>query len=641
MCGIAGVFDYGRSTGSINEGLLQRMSATIAHRGPDDDGIFLSRDGRLGLAHRRLSIVDLAGGSQPMAGPSGEMLVFNGEIYNYPRLRTALEAQGVHFRTTCDTEVILHLYERHGEDCVLHLDGMFAFALWDPGRQRLFFARDRVGEKPFYWADREGTFVFASEIKAILEHPSVTPSVDTSSIGPYFANLVVPSPSTLYAGIFKLAPGTLGTCDTRGVRVRPYWSLFSPRSWRNVDLREAAHEIRQQLTMSVRDRLMADVPVGVLLSGGLDSTTLVALLEERAADMATFSVGSDDPRVDERDEARRVANRFGTRHHEVVLSEADAMGMLGEIIHFQDEPLADPVCLPLHAVCRLAARNDTKVVLAGEGSDELFWGYPSYRRHIARLRSLRALLKLPSPARKALSKAVPARGRFGRYHDVLVGVASGRLNPMHAPVGLSSGYRDYLLEGGDTGLGWAPTDGHGRAGPLDLLAFDTQEYEFGLRLPELLLMRIDRFSMANGVEARAPFLAPALVELAYRLPPSMKMSPSSLASPEGLGKVVLREAVRDVVPELVRQRGKQGFAAPIASWFSAGFGPLLMDLASSDAARKYLVPDALRALVGRHMSGRADHALVLWPVLNFLLWHRRWIEGVSSDELVVSSTRVG
>src|SRR3954466_9519129 len=278
MCGIAGVYEYGRAEGAVDEALLVAMRDVVRHRGPDGEGTFVSPDRRLGLAHRRLSILDLEHGAQPMFGEGGACLVFNGEIYNYPELRRRLEADGTRFATTCDTEVILHLYARHGEACVDHLNGMFAFALWDPREERLLLARDRLGEKPLYWTAAGGRLVFGSEIKALLEHPAVDARVNEAALAADLAHLVVPSPDTLYDGINKLAPGTLAVCDRDGVRTRRYWQLAQPRRFDDVPLDEAAATVREMLQTSVHDRLLADVPVGVLLSGGLDSTALVALL---------------------------------------------------------------------------------------------------------------------------------------------------------------------------------------------------------------------------------------------------------------------------------------------------------------------------------------------------------------------------
>jgi asparagine synthase (glutamine-hydrolysing) len=630
MCGIVGVFEYERRNGSLTEGLVTRMRDTLVHRGPDDAGTWVSADGRVGLGMRRLSILDLAGGGQPMFGSAGEVLVFNGEIYNYPDLRRDLEREGVRFRTTCDTEVILHLYGRHGRDCLSLLNGMFAFALWDPADRSLFLARDRIGEKPLYWAAVGGTLVFGSEIKALLEHPLVTPAVNEQAIAPYLANLVTAPPETLYRGINKLAPGTMAVCDDAGLRTSRYWDLFSPRDFADVTSGEATKTVRELLEAAVHDRLIADVPVGVLLSGGLDSTTLVALLRERAAGLATFSVGFDGhPELDEREHARRVARHFGTDHHEVSVSERAAIEFLPALVYHQDEPLADPVCVPLHFVCALARRNDVPVVLAGEGSDELFWGYPAYRRFHADEQRVRRLMRLPPVVRRGLAAAIPAN-RYAEVQQQVEGLVAGRPLPMHIP-GLTRHHRDKVLRGvpSTAGLGWAPSDA-ARPGQADDLptqwALDTQEYEFGLRLPELLLMRIDRFSMANGVEARVPFLDPWLVEFVYRLPVEQKLR-------AGIGKAVLRDAVCDVVPDWVLQRRKQGFGAPVLQWLGADLGAVLGGLLHSEAIRRYFdVPTLERALSSR--GERLKRHYGLWPILNFALWHRYWIEGESLDAVL-------
>jgi asparagine synthase (glutamine-hydrolysing) len=629
VCGIVGVYDHGRTEGHVDEATLVDMRETIHHRGPDEAGSWVSEDARVGLAMRRLSILDIDGGTQPMFGAGGEVLVFNGEIYNYPELRRELAADGVRFETHCDTEVILHLYARHGIDCLARLNGMFAFALWDPREQRLFLARDRVGEKPLYWADVGGTLVFGSEIKALLAHPAVTPAVNESAIGPYLTNLVTTAPETLYAGIQKLPPGTLAICGPDGPQVRPYWQLFEPRAWNDVGLEEAAAHVRELLDRSVHQRLLSDVPVGVLLSGGLDSTTLVALLREQAAGFATFSVGYDDSPTDERAEARRVARHYGTDHHEVVVGERDAIEFLPTLVHHQDEPLADPVCLPLHFVCALARRHGVKVVLAGEGSDEMFWGYTAYQRILERERWLRGILRLPGPVRRRLPGLVPG-GRWANHRELLAGLADGRPNPMHMPLGLTREYRSRVLrdrrEASSTG--WIPSDGsaNGRADPVERLAFDTQEYEFGLRLPELLLMRIDRFSMANGVEARVPFLDPELVDYVYRLPPSLKLA-------DGVSKTVLKAAIGDIVPPWVINRPKQGFDAPVLSWLGAGMGRLLGELLDDEAIGRYFDVAALTAALGRTDERSRDN-FGLWPILNFALWHRHWIAGEPLDDVV-------
>jgi asparagine synthase (glutamine-hydrolysing) len=630
MCGIVGIFEYGRSSGTVSDELIVRMRETIHHRGPDDEGTYVSPDRRVGLGSRRLAIVDVLHGAQPMVGRNGEVLVFNGEIYNYPSLRRELEHNGVQFETDCDTEVVLRLFERHAERCVDFLNGMFAFAIWDARNERLFVARDRVGEKPLYWTERDGRFLFASEIKALLEHPSITPEVRIDAIPEYLTNLVTPSPRTLYAGINKLGAGEAGWCEGTGVRIWRYWDLFQPRVPSDCSLDDAAARVRQLLDESVHARLMSDVPVGVLLSGGIDSTTLVALLRERAKGIATFSVGfTDHPSLDERAEARRVAEQFGTDHHEVAVSQQDALDFLTRLVYHQDEPLGDPVCIPLHFVCALAREHDVKVVLAGEGADELFWGYPRYRLILQRWKWIQTVLALPNPVRKALPYLVPPQR--AQIRELLEHLATGRPLPMHLPLGLVRRHRELVLRGTDAALssGWAPSnvnDGGGEDA-FTRLAFDTQEYEFGLRLPELLLMRIDRFSMANSVEARVPFLDPSLVEFVYRLPFEQKLA-------NGNSKVVLKQAVSDLLPTWVMNRPKQGFGAPVSAWLQSRLGILFDRLIDTDAVRPYFRQDVLRRAVRAAENGRGRSRIPLWPIMNFALWHRHWIEGESIQDLV-------
>jgi asparagine synthase (glutamine-hydrolysing) len=627
MCGIVGIFEYGRTAGGVSDDLVVRMRETLRHRGPDGEGIFVSADRRLGFGHRRLSIIDLEHGAQPMFGERGTCLVFNGEIYNYPELRERLIADGVEFRTHCDSEVILHLYERYGEDCVEHLTGMFAFAIWDPRRDHVFFARDPIGEKPLYWAQRHGAFVFASEIKALLEHPAVEREVNRAVLGPYLANLVTPGPETLYAGIQKLPAGHRGRCDRHGVHVERYWTAAYPRRFAEVGERDATRRVRELLDASVNARLMSDVPVGVLLSGGMDSTTIVALLREQAREVSSFTVGFPGYDFhDERVEARAVADRFKTSHHEVVLTEDDALNSLRALVHHGDEPLADPVCVPLYAVTRLARDNGIKVVLAGEGADELFWGYDGYRGVLERWARYTAMLALPQPVRRLAARLTSA-SRSPRRREQLEGLASGRANPVHMPVGLTAFQRERLLSADGSGAGWAPTEGRDHEDALSTLGFDTQEYEFQVRLPELLLMRIDRFSMANSVEARVPFLDPALVDYVYRLPLDLKVR-------DGVSKRILKEAVADIVPESVSKRPKQGFSAPTSQWFGAAHGGLLRDLMRQDALRAYFDVDYLSRVMDQADHQSWESGQILWPILNFGLWHKYWIEGEPFEELV-------
>ena len=618
MCGLTGVFEHGLGEGGVDPAVIARMRDTLVHRGPDGEGLFVSSDRRVGLGHRRLSIVDPAHGAQPMFGAHEECVVFNGEIYNYPALREELVADGARFATDCDTEVLLHLYEREGEAFVERLTGMFTFALWDPRRELLLLARDPVGEKPLYWTDRGGRLIFGSEIKALLAHPAVDAAVNREVLAPYLANLVSPAPATMFAGISKLEPGTLLRCTRDGVTTRRYRRIAGERTWRDDPIERAAPRVRELLERSIDERLMSDVPVGVLLSGGLDSTALVGALSARGRSLPTFSVGFAEPELDERHHARRVAEHFGTEHHEIELSERMALDFLPTLIRHQDEPLGDPVCMPLHFVCGLARENGVKVVLAGEGADELFWGYPRYIKTMARWPQIRAALRLPRPARSAAAK-LAGLTRSGYLAEAMEGVAAGRLLPMHLPVGLSRKQRRLVL-GGDGDSGWRPAPAGSWEGPLDTVAFDTQEHEFEMRLPELLLMRIDRFSMSNGVEARVPFLSPELIDYVYRLPVEQKLH-------AGVTKVVMRQAVQGLVPDWVLARPKQGFGAPVVSWLQLRFGELLRTLLAGGELDEYVDAEATERLI-------AERSLSAWPILNFALWHHHWVLGNSLEETI-------
>ena len=633
MCGITGIVEYGWTNGRIESSDLVKMRETLHHRGPDGEGLHISEDRKVGLAHRRLSIIDIEGGAQPMFGARGEALVFNGEIYNYPKLRIQLEAEGVEFATSCDTEVILHLYAAYGRECVNHLDGMFAIAIWDPNAEELFFARDRIGEKPLYWTCVDGRFIFGSEIKAILAHPSVKPEVDENSIGPYLTNLVTSSPETLYKNIQKVPPGVSGVCDSGGVRTHQYASVTDRRTLADDPSEAAATTVRELLDRSIHDRLMSDVPVGVLLSGGLDSTIIVAMLRERAAGLATFSVGFDgNVSIDERDEARRVARHFGTDHHEVAIGGDDARHFLTGLVHHQDEPLADPVCMPLNFVCELASDNDVKVVMAGEGADELFWGYPGYSRILDHERTLRTLLASPALVRKSIASMMPAHAK-PMLRELMEGIARGRPLPLHMPLGLTRRQRDQMLDEKQPAYsGWSPVEGPDVAAEtaMETLFWDTQEYEFQVRLPELLLMRIDRFSMANSVEARVPFLSPDLVDYVYPLPLRQKWH-------DGTTKLVLRESINDLVPDWVMNRAKRGFGAPVEEWFAGDLKVTFERLLETDSVRRYFNAETIRAILQSDGRNGRQARWSLWSIFNFALWHRYWIEGESIDDLLLNS----
>ncbi|HEX2167086.1 MAG TPA: asparagine synthase (glutamine-hydrolyzing), partial [Longimicrobiales bacterium] len=528
MCGICGVVAYGWNRGE-DPAVLARMCETISHRGPDDSGTYFSRDGRVALGHRRLSIVDLsAAGHQPMSNEDGTVwIVFNGEIYNHAELRAELEAAGHQYRSHTDTETLIHLYEEHGADMLHRLRGMFAFAIWDSLRQELFFARDRVGIKPLYYAFTDGRLIFASEIKAILEHPSVERDVDETALYHYLTYYAAPAPDTLFKGIHKLPAGHSMLVNGSGhARIERWWDLAAvpePDPALLADETVTAAHVRELLTDAVQDRLMADVPFGIMLSGGVDSTAIAALTRQlHSGTVRSYSVGyKDAPEHDETQHARAAAEAVGTDHHEVLIGQQDLIDYVPQLIHSQDEPLADWVCVPLHYVSKLVRESGTIVALVGEGSDEQFAGYAHYRRYMQLDRRAWSWYgHLPAAVRRAAHGAAdPLLRRSGLPREIRELV---RRAAADEPLFLSGAVAAWETDKQDMasaamragewgGLSSVPIAARAMehlmtkrpdAGLLDRIMYQ----EFQLRLPELLLMRVDKISMASSIEARVPFL---------------------------------------------------------------------------------------------------------------------------------------
>jgi asparagine synthase (glutamine-hydrolysing) len=616
MCGFVGVVDEERR---LDPRLVSRMCETIVHRGPDEGGLWLADDRSVAFGTRRLKIIDLVGGQQPMASDDGSIvLAYNGELYNHRELRAGLEAAGRRFRTRCDTEVVLASYEVYGEDCLERFDGMFAFLVWDAPRRRLFFARDRAGEKPLYYARTRTGWAFASEIKALLEHPDIGRSVDLDGLNQYLSFLTTAAPKTLFHGISKLPAAHCGSWSADGLQTRRWWSLPERDGDPGLDEEEAAREVRRLFAGSVEERMMSDVPVGLYLSGGVDSTANLALMSRRAQPLHTFSVAfRDEPSLDELETARTVSRRFGAEHREVLLTDDDVIACLPELVHHQDEPIADPVCVPLFYLARLTKRSGVTVVHTGEGSDELFFGYPVYDAVFRRVSRLRRISMLPNPVlRIALLGIKPFTGAR-RLEFIEQAVWSGVAAP-HGVGGFSERDKTRLLRRHD---GLRAIDhlasSYGTARTFAEIADVGLAHEFGLRLPELLLMRVDKMTMAASVEARSPFLDRKLVEFAARLPLEFLWDP-------GGGKKILKRALRDVVPEFVLTRPKRGFGAPVWRWMRS-----LQPLAEREILRQpvleYFDEPGVRWLLNSTRTNRMGFEF--WSVLNFALWHRHWIEG--------------
>ena len=653
MCGICGIYEYGVSQPSVSDSLIERMRDTMTHRGPDDAGVYVTEDRRVGLGNRRLSIVDLSpAGRNPMPNEDGRVwLTFNGEIYNHQSLRPGLEAKGHLYRSRTDTESIIHLYEERGLDFVTELDGDFAIGLWDAAEQRIVLARDRIGVKPLYYTLTGGRLIFASEIKAILEHPAVSRDVDEEALYHYLTFMTTPVPRTLFAGIQKLPAGCLLTCDARGdLKVTRYWDAIPSRIDPSIaaDENAIAEELRRLLKESIAKRMMSDVPFGVFLSGGVDSTANVALMTELMDQpVRTFTVGfRDNPIHNELDEARFVAREYGTDHHEVLISQQELRDFLPELVFHQDEPIADPVCVPLYYVSKLARETGTKVVQVGEGSDELFCGYADYASYLDFYnRAWRHLARLPAPMRRAMAAAADALGSTGvtglmprggkMLPDLFRRLAEGQelfwsgtliFDEVNKRRLLTAEAKERLGAGGKDGF----SSYSAVRSDLDRLLASKPDadqllrmsyQELKLRLPELLLMRVDKMTMATSVEARVPYLDHKLVEFAMSLPQHLKYR-------DGEKKYILRRALDGVIPDQVLNREKKGFGVPLDEWMRGGFGSFVEDglFNSSLRRRKLFDYGFVKHLLTEHKALRANYSFFLWSLLNLSMWYDRWIE---------------
>lgn len=620
MCGFVAVVDTSRS---LSVDLVTHMRDSIVHRGPDEEGIWLSPARDIGFGTCRLSIIDLASGQQPMSNADGSVvLAYNGELYNHTAIRARLERAGRRFRTRCDTEVVLAAYEEYGEACLEQFDGMFAFAIWDSTRRRLFFARDRVGKKPLYYARTPTGWLFASEIKAILRHPQMRAEVDVDSVSHYLSFLTTPPPRTLFAGISKVPAGHCGSWSSDGndISLRCWWRLPTPELDLPITESEAADTLRELFAAAVEKRMMSDVPIGVYLSGGVDSSANVAFMSRYSDEpLRTFSIAfADEPELNELAHAGAIARLFETNHREIVLDDSDVTSCLPTLIHHQDEPIADPVCVPLLHLAQATKAAGVTVVQIGEGSDESFFGYGTYAqvfRRIPALRRLRAVLP-----RRVLLTALAGTASFLSEHknEFMIEAVSRGVPAPHGVAGLSQQHKERLLVGSSNVRAFDYLHSLVGSGTTEeQVARLALEHEFRLRLPELLLMRIDKMTMAASVEARAPFLDHHLVEFAARLPLSFHWS-------NGRGKHVLRRALEGAVPASVLGRKKQGFGAPVWRWSSS-----LHEIAARELLRDpifdYLKRDALHSLLAASPTSRQGWEL--WVVLNFALWHRHWIEG--------------
>ena len=609
MCGIAGFVGAPQSAvRAMAE--LRSMCDVIAHRGPDDAGYHVRPGVALGM--RRLSIIDVAGGHQPLANEDGSVhIVFNGEIYNYRELRTRL-LPAHRFSTGSDTETIVHLYEEDGDAVVHGLRGMFAFALWDDRRRRLLLARDRLGIKPLYYWDTGDGIAFASELKSLLQLSHCPRVVDGRAVADYLALGYVPEPDSIYQGIRKLEPGHILTWSREdGIRIRRYWTPFRPEQT-GIREEEAVREARRLLGEAVRYRLIADVPLGAFLSGGLDSSAVVAEMGRHMdRPVQTFSIGFREPEFNEAPHAAAVARALGTDHTELIVTP-DVESLFDEIIAAFDEPFADSSAIPTLLVSRLA-RSRVTVALSGDGGDEVFGGYTRYADY-----ERRGAPHLPARLRAALGAAVRAaphglRGR-NRLLELSRGLRGRYASMVAHPLRLDEGgVIRPALASDDTAMEnvlqrWF------EAVPARDLVTTASFVDLISYLPNDILTKVDRMSMAASLEARVPLLDHHLVEFATSLPGQFRRR-------DGTGKWVFREAVRPSVPAEVLTRRKQGFGVPLPLWFRGVLRPQIESLSARGAAiEEYAEPTAVRRLVGEHLTGRRDHSAMLWKLLVLQRW---------------------
>ena len=618
MCGIVGIVKLDPSARAEGE-RLRRMRDALAHRGPDAAALWT--DGPVGLAHRRLSIVDVDGGAQPMASPSKKArIVFNGEIYNHPELVPRLSAQGHVYQTRSDTETILHLYEDRGDACVESLRGMFAFAIWDAAEHRLLLARDRLGIKPLYYALREDELVFASEIKAILA-AGVPASFDSDVLPEYFATRFVSGERTFFRGIRKLLPGrTLTWSRDTGVRIRRYWR---PPPAGSKPVPAAAGDLRERLAESARLHLMSDVPLGVFLSGGLDSAAIAGLVAPMVSGpLRTFSVGFDEAEANELPWARMAAEAAGAVHREVVVPKSAFFRALPLLVWHEDEPIAFTSSVPLYYLAKVAA-EDVKVVLTGEGADEIFLGYNRYRVTAWNERLGRAWRAVaPARTRRAAARAAHRLrggiGRRARRTFVALGDDPRALALENFAV-FPQELRNRLLVSSGADDAFAPAVEEWEEAPGGA-AESMSRSDLSTYLVELL-MKQDQMSMAASIESRVPYLDHELVEYAMSIPANRRLAGFRT-------KAILRDAVSDVVPRAILRRRKMGFPVPLGRWLREDGRASLDSLVLSPRAlsRGWLDPAVVRALVEEHRNGEADHGERLWLLLNLEIWQRLFLD---------------
>ena len=629
MCGICGYIQLD-SAKRASESVLNDMMATLSHRGPDDRGLYIK--GNVALGHTRLSIIDLQTGHQPIFNEDGSMaIVYNGEIYNFQELKKNLEEKGHRFKTHSDTEVIVHAYEEYGEGCLKYFNGMFALAIWDSKRRELFLARDRFGKKPLYYASFDNQFIFASEMKAVLKHPSVRRRIDIRSLGKYLAYEYVPSPHSIFKDIYKLEAGCRLLVKDGTNSIARYWDMDFTRG-KDFILKDAEERLRELLKESVRKRLISDVPLGVFLSGGIDSSIVVSVMAElmNPKDIKTFSIGFKEKSFDESNDARRLASHFGTDHHEEILEPHTMLDVFPDVLDILDEPFADSSIIPTYLVSRFT-RKHVKVALGGDGGDELFMGYPSFSAHkLAGILNglppmldesfLRMLVRFMPVSRDSASLNFKLR-RFLRgmefpesgRHQVWTGSFTPR---EERSLFLSKAEPDFDISGiYDITEKLFHSTKH--LDPLDRAIYIYAK----TYMTDDILVKVDRASMANSLEVRAPFLDKEFAAFALTIPPDFKLKNFFN------GKWILKDAFKSALPAETLKKKKQGFAVPVAKWLKSDLKHLLLEAFDKKKIEREGIFDHsyIKNMLDEFLADENDTRKEIWCLFMFEMWYDKWM----------------
>ena len=630
MCGIAGWINLdGKTSKNGGEAVLHAMCERMKHRGPDSEGLWVENQVALGM--RRLSIIDLATGEQPVYSEDKSIVVvMNGELYNFREVRADLEKRGHKFETQTDTEILPHLYEEYGEDMLEHINGMFAFALWDKRREKLLIARDRFGEKPLYYGVFGGKLIFASEPKVLLSNPSVKPEINTQALRQFLSFDYVPAPASIYKGISKLPAAHLLTVEKGEVKTRRYWNLTWHKNGSTPSVEKAAGDLRELLADAVRMRLVSDVPLGILLSGGVDSSTVAAFATRFSTEkVKTFSIGFEEDSFDESKYARQVAKHLDTEHYEDRLSVEKAADLISEIGTWLDEPMSDGSLIPTFLLSRFVRRYVT-VALGGDGGDEIFAGYPMYFGHkVANLYG-----KVPRVLRRGLIEPIvnnlPVSTRNLSFdYKAKRFVAASKYDVVtrhHSWFGSFSIDEQQELLSKDIAAKTSNDIYRGAKELLEICDADDeiermQFLDINFYMAEDILTKVDRASMAVSLEVRAPFLDPRVAQFAAGLPLEYKLKGNK-------GKYILKKAVEPLLPKTILQRPKKGFGIPIAEWLKGRLNPLLHDLLAPERLKNQGLFDAafVQKLIREHETGAASHHKQLWTLLVFQLWFDNFLK---------------